>query len=184
MNYSESPDKGEGPPRQYVDVETGEVVEISIKREDPESRAQQGTVLANLPPSGGEIATIAYPFKWMAVFLPAFERIIKAGLTKRESHVLYEMLKEVQYGNRIDIPHWLIAENLGIDRADVSKAVKKLVDSEILQRVPDPDDRGRSRYVLNNIIGWRGKSSDWHKARDRGNVIQADFRRKTKKAAT
>ena len=184
MNYSESPDKGEGPPRQYVDVETGEVVEISIKREDPESRAQQGTVLANLPPSGGEIANIAYPFKWMAVFLPAFERIIKAGLTKRESHVLYEMLKEVQYGNRIDIPHWLIAENLGIDRADVSKAVKKLVDSEILQRVPDPDDRGRSRYVLNNIIGWRGKSSDWHKARDRGNVIQADFRRKTKKAAT
>ena len=184
MNYSESPDKGEGPPRQYVDVETGEVVEISIKREDPESRTQQGTVLANLPPSGGEIATIAYPFKWMAVFLPAFERIIKAGLTKRESHVLYEMLKEVQYGNRIDIPHWLIAENLGIDRADVSKAVKKLVDSEILQRVPDPDDRGRSRYVLNNIIGWRGKSSDWHKARGRGNVIQADFRRKTKKAAT
>ena len=62
--------------------------------------------------------------------------------------------------------------------------MKKLVDSEILQRVPDPDDRGRSRYVLNNIIGWRGKSSDWHKARGRGNVIQADFRRKTKKAAT
>lgn len=175
--YSKSPDAGENCPRHYVDMETGEVVQISIKRDDPEGRAQQGTVLVNLPTKGGETANIAYPFKWMAVFLPAFERIIKADLTKRESHVLYEMLKEVQYGNRIDVPHWIIADNLGIDRANVSKAIKKLVDAEILQRVPDPDDRGRSIYLLNNIVGWRGKSSDWHRARERGNVIQADFRR-------
>ena len=115
--YSESPAKGENDARHYVDIETGEVVEISIKREDAESRAHQGTVLGKIPRSGGEIANISYPFKWMDVFLPAFERIIKAGLTKRESQVLYEMRKEIQYGNRIDVPHWIIAANLGIDRA-------------------------------------------------------------------
>jgi len=183
MNYSESPDKGEGPTRQYVDVETGEVVEISIKREDPESRTQQGTVLGKFPPSGGEIANISYPFKWMTFFLPAFERVIQAGLTKRECQVLCEMLKELQYGNRIDVPHCIIADSLGIDRADVSKAVKRLVESGIIQRLPDPKDKGRSIYMLNNIIGWSGKSSDWHKARARGNVVQADFRRGRKQGA-
>jgi len=181
-NYSDSPEKGEDKARQFVDMETGELVVIDIKRDDPESRAQQGTVLGKIPPADGEIANISYPFKWMAMFLPAFGRIIDAGLTKRESQVLYEMLKEIQYGNRIDIPHWLIAQNLGIDRAEVSKAVKKLVDADIVQKTPDPKNKGRSIYLLNNIIGWRGKSSDWHKARDRGNVIKADFRRNRKEA--
>ncbi len=181
--YSKSPDAGEDTSREYIDRATGEIVLIDIKREDPESRAQQGAVLGKFPPSGGEIANISYPFKWMTFFLPAFERVIQAGLTKRECQVLCEMLKELQYGNRIDVPHWIIADSLGIDRADVSKAVKRLVESEIVQKLPDPKDKGRSIYVLNNIIGWRGKSSDWHKARARGNVIQADFRRGRKQGA-
>lgn len=175
--YSESP-RSEEIARQYIDMETGEVVEISIKSGDPQSQEQQGTVLANLPPKRGDFANIAYPFKWMAIFLPAFKRIIQAGLTNRESNVLYEMLQEVQYGNRIDVPQRIIAQNLGIDRADVSRAIKKLVEAEILQRLPDPNDSGRSIYKLNNIVGWRGKSADWHKDRERGNVIRANFRSK------
>ena len=95
--YSQSP-KGEETARQYIDMETGELVEISIKSGDPESREQQGTVLPNLALKGGESVNIAYPFKWVAVFLPAFKRIIQAGLTNREANVLYEMLQELQYG--------------------------------------------------------------------------------------
>lgn len=180
--YSQSP-KGEEPARQYIDMETGELVEISIKSNDPESREQQGTVLPNLALKGGESVNIAYPFKWVAVFLPAFKRIIQAGLTNREANVLYEMLQELQYGNKIDVSHRIIAESLGIDRANVSRAIKKLVDAEILQKLPDPNDNGRSIYKLNNIVGWRGKSSDWHKDRERGsnNVIRANFRKRPAK---
>ena len=180
--YSKSPDAGEEAPRHFVDMDTGEVVVIDIKRDDSADGSSKEGELANLPRTGGKTATVSYPFKWMAVFLPAFERIIKADLTRRESHVLYEMLKEVQYGNRIDLPHWIIADNLGIDRADVSKAIKKLVEADIIQKVPDPKDKGRSIYLLNNIVGWRGTSSDWHKTRERGNVIKADFRRNRKEA--
>ena len=181
-NYSDSPEKGEDKARQFVDMETGEVVVIDIKRDTSEDGSSKEGELADLPRAGGRVANISYPFKWMAVFLPAFERIIKADLTRRESHVLYEMLKEVQYGNRIDVPHWIIADNIGIDRADVSKAIKKLVEEDIIQKVPDPKNKGRSIYLLNNIVGWRGTSNDWHKTRERGNVIKADFRRNRKGA--
>lgn len=180
--YSKAP-SGEETSRHYVDMDTGEVVEISIKSSDPEAREQQGTVLPNLALKGGDSVNIAYPFKWVAIFLPAFKRIIQAGLTNREASVLYEMLQELQYSNRIDVSHKLIAESLGIDRANVSRAIKKLVEADILQKMPDPNDAGRSIYKLNNIVGWRGKSSDWHKdrARGSGNVIRANFRHRPAK---
>lgn len=183
-DYSESPNRGDEQTRQYLDVDTGEIVEICIKSDDPQARSQQGTVMPRLALRGGESVNIAYPFKWVAVFLPAFKRIIQAGLTNREANVLYEMLQELQYGNKIDVPHRIIAESLGIDRANVSRAIKKLVEADILQKFEDPNDRGRSIYKLNNIVGWRGKSGDWHKDRERGNVIRGRFGRKTKKPAT
>lgn len=175
--YSKSPDAGEDGPRPFIDATTGEIILMDIKRGVVTGRASQEGGLADLPSSGGKVANSAYPFPWMAFFLPAWGRVIDADLTRRESHVLFEMLKEVRYGNRIDLPHWIIAENLGIDRADVSKAIKKLVEADIIQKVPDPKDKGRSIYLLNNIVGWRGTSNDWHKTRNGSNVIKADFRR-------
>ena len=181
-NYSDSPEKGEDKTRRYVDLDTGELIETNIKTDGPDDGVGSLCELVDLPHERARTTKTAYPFKWVALFLPAFERIIRADLTKRESHVLLEMLKELQYGNRIDVPHWIIADNLGIDRANVSKAVKKLVEAEIIQKLPDPHDRGRSIYMLNNIVGWRGTSNDWHKTRERGNVIKADFRRNRKEA--
>lgn len=181
-NYSSSPENGEDGLRPFIDAATGEIVLMDIKRGVIERRASREDGLADLPRTGGKNANTAYPFPWMAFFLPAFGRVIKADLTRRESHVLYEMLKEMRYGNLIDLPHWIIADNLGIDRADVSKAVKKLVEADIIQKRPDPKDKGRSVYMLNNIVGWRGTSNDWHKTRERGNVIKADFRRNRKEA--
>lgn len=95
-----------------------------------ESSASPETQVANSPHTGGKNAT--YPFEWVAMFLPAFERIIMARLTMRECHVLMQMMREMRYQNYIDVPHRIIAEELGIDRADVTKAINKLVAKDIL----------------------------------------------------
>lgn len=160
----------------FIDGETGEIV--NNNNASPACGIPIETQVADLPHTGGKNAT--YPFEWVAMFLPAFERIIMARLTMRECHVLMQMLREMRYQNYIDVPHRLIAEEIGIDRADVTKAINKLVAKDILIKVPDRSNAGRSNYRLNPIIGYKGTAAEWHKERKHGNVIRGHFRGKSK----
>ena len=105
----------------------------------------------------------------------ALEKIASIGLTTSESRVLAEMLWSIDERNLIDVPVRVIAEETGFDRSNVSKAIKRLVEVDVLQKVASKTDRRRSIYLLNDYKKW-GESI----LPPPSNVIHADFRRKNK----
>lgn len=65
-----------------------------------------------------------------------------------------------QYGNLIDRTMEEICEDLGYKRAQVSIAVRDLVEMKIILKVPNGDDKRRSKFMLNPHQSWKGKAID------------------------
>ena len=105
----------------------------------------------------------------------ALEKIASIGLTTSESRVLAEMLWSIDESNLIDVPVRVIAEETGFDRSSVSKAIKRLIEVDVLQKVVSKTDRRRSIYLLNDHKKW-GESI----LPPPSNVIHANFRRGNK----
>ena len=105
--------------------------------------------------------------------MSALEKIASIGLTTNESRVLAEMLWSLDERNIINVPARVVAEETGIDRANVSRAIRKLVEVDVLQKIPDPRNRRRSSYQLNDYKKWGASILP-----PPSNVIHADFRRK------
>ena len=105
--------------------------------------------------------------------MSALEKIASIGLTTNESRVLAEMLWSLDERNIINVPARVVAEETGIDRANVSRAIRKLVEVDVLQKIPDPRNRRRSSYQLNDYKKWSASILP-----PPSNVIHADFRRK------
>ena len=103
----------------------------------------------------------------------ALEKIASIGLTTNESRVLAEMLWSLDERNIINVPARVVAEETGIDRANVSRAIRRLVEVDVLQKIPDPRNRRRSSYQLNDCKKWGASILP-----PPSNVIHADFRRK------
>jgi DNA-binding MarR family transcriptional regulator len=53
-----------------------------------------------------------------------------------------------------------ICEDLGYKRAQVSIAVRDLVEMKIILKVPNGDDKRRSKFMLNPHQSWKGKAID------------------------
>ena len=105
--------------------------------------------------------------------MSALEKIASIGLTTNESRVLAEMLWSLDERNIINVPARVVAEETEIDRANVSRAIRKLVEVDVLQKIPDPRNRRRSSYQLNDYKKWGASILP-----PPSNVIHADFRRK------
>ena len=87
-NYSDSPEKGEDKTRRYVDLDTGELIETNIKTDGPDDGVGSLCELVDLPHERARTTKTAYPFKWVALFLPAFERC-SANLISRSGRGRY-----------------------------------------------------------------------------------------------
>lgn len=107
--------------------------------------------------------------------MSALEKIASIGLTTNESRVLAEMLWSLDERNIINVPARVVAEETGIDRANVSRAIRKLVEVDVLQKITDPRNRRRSSYQLNDYKKWSASILP-----PPSNVIKADFRRGNK----
>ena len=105
--------------------------------------------------------------------MSALEKIASIGLTTNESRVLAEMLWSLDERNIINVPARVVSEETGIDRASVSRAIRRLVEVDVLQKIPDPRNRRRSSYQLNDYKKWGASILP-----PPSNVIHADFRRK------
>ncbi len=66
----------------------------------------------------------------------------------------------VQYGNLIDRNMDEICEDLGYKRAQVSIAVKDLLNMKIIIKVPNGNDKRRNLFMLNPHQSWKGKAVD------------------------
>ena len=92
-------------------------------------------------------------------------------LTGEQFKVLMLMLADLDYENFIQIAQADIAETLGMQKTNVSRAVRALLDVGVIFEGPKV---GRSKtYRLNEQFGWKGTVTNHKKALKNGfSVIQ------------
>ncbi|WP_240100998.1 helix-turn-helix transcriptional regulator [Escherichia coli] len=98
-------------------------------------------------------------------------RILAKELTGEQFKVLMLMLADLDYENFIQIAQADIAETLGMQKTNVSRAVRALLDVGVIFEGPKV---GRSKtYRLNEQFGWKGTVTNHKKALKNGfSVIQ------------
>ena len=93
--------------------------------------------------------------RWFMTFQDSLEIIATdADLTGQTLKVMLLLMGNLEFENYITIKQVSIAEKLKIDKADVSKAMKLLVDKSIILKVKEGTTTG---YKLNPNYGWKGK---------------------------
>lgn len=96
---------------------------------------------------------------------------IAKKLNLDQMRVLMMLLAELDYENYIQVAQIDIAEEIGMQKTNVSRAIKNLIDFGIIFEGPKI---GKSRsYRLNPNFGWKGTINNHKKALKNGlSVIQ------------
>lgn len=75
---------------------------------------------------------------FVCIFMRNLKYLIETyKLTLREIRILVALASEVQFGNKISIKQKYLATDLGMYPSDVSKAIKRLKDVEILIQIDE-----------------------------------------------
>ena len=143
-----------------VDADTGEVLE--------------GAVLGMFFPKRQN----GFRGGWVAMAQDALMALAKMDLGDEARRVLFAVLGRLDFENFILLNQAEIGEAIGIQRANVARAIAKLEGSGVLIRGPKA---GRSStFRLNPSFGWKGSATNHQKAlRDRMraaglSVVQAE----------
>jgi predicted transcriptional regulator len=99
---------------------------------------------------------------WFAMSQGALHEIVNAPLTRNGLRVLIYLLSKLDFGNLISVSQSDIARALGIERANVNRAMKQLVELEVL--IEGPKVGLHKTYRLNASYGWKGRALEHQKA--------------------
>lgn len=142
--------------KQITCASTGEVYEVFVypKGEliDRKARATKEVVSRSRNP---------YRDTYVRMFKQAWIYLRDSNLSGVENKIFYDLMARLDYQNWIAISQETIAEDTGLQKQHVSRAMKKLLDCKIIERQRDPHDRRRWRYRLNADLGWMGDGDDW-----------------------
>ena len=101
--------------------------------------------------------------KWDRGFVMAFQDAVEAiamdkDITQEMLRVWMLMVGKMSFENWVTIPQKEICEALGMQRSNVSRAIRKLVDKGLILQGPK---LGRTTaYRLNSHYAWKGKRSN------------------------
>lgn len=118
-------------PGKWINRETGEVIYALV----PIDRAGRGG-------------------RWLTMMQAAFEHLAVEPLPARTMRVLCYLLARLDFDNWIHVEQQQVAEVLHLDKGDVSRSIKQLVDRGIIHRGPRADRI--CTYRLDPNFGWRG----------------------------
>ena len=117
----------------------------------------------------GYFVYVAYPkpkirnTRWMMSFQDSLIEIAKdKELTGETKSVLFFLMGNLEFENYLTIKQVEIAKQLDMQKTNVSRAMKLLVDKGIILKVKDGNTAG---YRLNPHYGWKGKVANLEKAK-------------------
>lgn len=95
-----------------------------------------------------------------------FQNALDSWATDRElwgrpRAILDFLLSRMDYENYVNVQQKEIAEKLKIDKSNVSRAISKLIQKDII--LPGPKSGTMRSYKLNENYGWKGKVKNYNK---------------------
>ena len=106
--------------------------------------------------------------KWHEDFFMGFQQAFASVARDRDMNfdmvrVWMEMLSRISFENWVTVPQIEIAASLGMQKTNVSRAIRKLIGKGLILKGPKI---GRtSAYKLNSNYAWKGKTSNLSKDR-------------------
>ena len=92
---------------------------------------------------------------WMAFYQESLANIAKMGLTGEQHNVFLSMLSKLDFENYIRISQEDLAKELNIRQPQVARAIKKLLEKDIILQGPRA---GLCKtYILNPNVGIKGR---------------------------
>ena len=128
---------------QQIDQQTGEVVEGFVAYVVPKRKNgfQKG---------------------WMAMAQEAMMMLAQSNLTGNDMKVMWAMLARLDYENLIQVNQAEVAEQVGMNRHNVNRSIKKLIElGVVLEGVRIGISRS---YRLNPNFGWKGSAKGHREA--------------------
>jgi predicted transcriptional regulator len=129
-------------------------------------------IYIELPDDNGEIHQyILTPAKkkkvpkgdWIMAFQESLLHLAKANLSGETSRVLFFLLYKLDYENWLRISQTAIAEELGLKKQQVNRAIKQLVDKGII--VKGPKVGNSLTYRLDPAFAFKGQDHNMKKVR-------------------
>ena len=119
----------------------------------------------------GYFVYISYPKpkirnkRWMMIFQDSLIKIAKdKEFTSSAKTVLFFLMGNLEFENYMLLRQVDIARELELDKSDVSKAMKFLINKEIVLKVKEG---ATTAYKLNSDYGWKGKVSNMEIEKER-----------------
>lgn len=139
--------------QEYTDLDTGEIL-------------QYGNLVATPLPKPG-IGDDFFMSRQTALMRLAKDK----GLSGDDLRVLLVYMACVGWENKLEtISHQWIADELEMQRSNVSRSTKKLVDAKILI---EGEKIGRHKqYSVNDFYGWKGDSNNYQKKAKAKNKLE------------
>ena len=128
---------------QQIDQQTGEVIEGFVAYVVPKRKNgfQKG---------------------WMAMAQESMMMLAQSNLTGNDMKVMWAMLARLDYENLIQVNQAEVAEQVGMNRHNVNRSIKKLIDlGVVLEGVRIGISRS---YRLNPNFGWKGSAKGHREA--------------------
>ena len=95
---------------------------------------------------------------WLALYQQAISKIADMNLSNEQYRVLLKLFAKVDFNNYLRVSHNEIADELNMQRPNVSKAIKVLKEKCII--VEGPPAGKFKTYRLNPYIAMKGKDRD------------------------
>lgn len=92
---------------------------------------------------------------FLMIFQNALGTIAKdKSISLEAKNVILYLLSKLDFENFISLPHKKIAEELNMQKPNVSRAMKLLVQKQIV--IEGPKENRSHTYRINNIYAWKG----------------------------
>lgn len=120
---------------------------------------------ANVDPDTGEIVSLTVPYKpmksnlgggWMAMYQEALNWVADAKLSYEEYRVFLKLLGKLDFENYLRVTQTEIAKELGMKQPAVARAIKGLLEQDIIRKGPKVG--ASNTYRLNPHIGHKGQN--------------------------
>jgi len=126
-----------------VDMDTGEMLDYSL------------VAIQHKIPNG-------FAGGWVAMAQGAMEMLAASDLRGDDLRVLLLLMARLDFENLISLEQTAVADKLGMQKQNVNRSIKRLVEIGCLLEGPKI---GRSRtYKLNPAYGWKGSGKEHRKA--------------------
>lgn len=100
--------------------------------------------------------------EWFAIFRSTVKILSERGLDHNDWRVLGEMMEALDYENQIGINQTEIAKKLGMNRPNVSRSIKKLINSGVI--IAGEKFGTMRTYRMNPTFGWKGTAKNHRQA--------------------